>query len=103
MTQVAPFKVEQSHGFLGNYYRAALPVTHSDIHVPDPHSIGFIGKDANSASGGTNVEWQRWFYFYDVLFYVYHMYSQNVYCILLSYNDNYMFDRMPCTLGTLAT
>ena len=46
--EIAPFKVEQSHGFLGNYYRAAFPVTHSDIHIPDPHSIGFIGKDANS-------------------------------------------------------
>ncbi|CAK9045136.1 unnamed protein product [Durusdinium trenchii] len=48
--EIAPFKVEQSHGFLGNYYRAAFPVTHSDIHIPDPHSIGFIGKDANSLS-----------------------------------------------------
>eukprot|EP00435_Cladocopium_sp_Y103_P038768 s1067_g10.t1 len=48
--EVNPFKVEQSHGFLGNYYRAALPVTHADIHIPDPHSIGFIGKDANSLS-----------------------------------------------------
>ena len=46
--EIAPFKVEQSHGFLGNYYRAAFPVTHADIHIPDPHSIGFIGKDANS-------------------------------------------------------
>ena len=52
--QVNPFKVEQSHGFLGNYYRAALPVTHSDIHIPDPHSIGFIGKDANSHWAGTD-------------------------------------------------
>ena len=48
--EVAPFKVEQSHGWMGNYYRAALPITHSDIHIPDPHSIGFIGKDANSLS-----------------------------------------------------
>ena len=52
--QVNPFKVEHSHGFLGNYYRAALPVTHADIHVPDPHSIGFIGKDANSHWAGTD-------------------------------------------------
>ncbi|CAJ1368153.1 unnamed protein product [Effrenium voratum] len=48
--EIAPFKVEQSHGWMGNYFRAAFPVTHSDIHIPDPHSIGFIGKEANSLS-----------------------------------------------------
>ena len=48
--EVPVFKVEQSHGFLGNYYRAYLPVSHAEIHVVDNHSVGFIGKDANSLS-----------------------------------------------------
>ncbi|OLP80227.1 hypothetical protein AK812_SmicGene39380 [Symbiodinium microadriaticum] len=52
--EIAPFKIEQSHGMLsgivGNYYRAAIPVTHGDIHMPDHHDIGFLGKEANSLS-----------------------------------------------------
>ena len=37
-------------GIVGNYYRAAIPVTHGDIHMPDHHDIGFLGKEANSLS-----------------------------------------------------
>ncbi|CAE7463932.1 unnamed protein product, partial [Symbiodinium pilosum] len=48
--EIAPFKIDQSHGMLGNYFRASFPVTHSDIHMPDSHSIGFLCKEANSLS-----------------------------------------------------
>ena len=112
LTQVAPFKVEQSHGWMGNYYRAALPITHSDIHIPDPHSIGFIGKDANSASGGRMLSGGDGLMMFIIIclsyvvFITYHnMFNIFYHKILLCYDVHmiHIFDRMSCTLGTLAS
>lgn len=98
---------------MGNYYRAALPITHSDIHIPDPHSIGFIGKDANSASGGRMLSRGDGLMMFIIIcliyvvFITYHnMFNIFYHKILLYYDIIHMihiFDRMSCTLGTLAS